>query len=79
MQRVCAGRSTSFYLEHACLWQVEDSLGRLPVDLAHDDHAQNIIVFRRIDDNGDELVVVCNFAPVTREDYRIGVPDAGEL
>ena len=64
-----------FYLAHACLWQVEDSWDGFNW-LAHDDHARNIIVFRRIDDNGDDLVVVCNFAPVTREDYRIGVPDA---
>ena len=23
-----------------------------------------------------DIVVLCNFAPVTRENYRIGVPDA---
>lgn len=64
-----------FYLEHACLWQVEDSWDGFNW-LAHDDHARNIIVFRRIDEKGKDLVVVCNFAPVAREDYRIGVPDA---
>ena len=64
-----------FYLANACLWQVEDSWDGFNW-LAHDDHARNIIVFRRIDENGGDLVVVCNFAPVTREDYRIGVPDA---
>jgi len=27
----------------------------------------------------DYLVVVCNFTPVPRENYRIGVPDRGEF
>ena len=30
-----------------------------------------------MDSKGDELIVVCNFTPVTRENYRIGVPDKG--
>lgn len=64
-----------FYLDNACLWQVEDSWDGFKW-VAHDDNAQNIVVFRRIDENGGELVVVCNFAPVVRENYVVGVPDA---
>ena len=64
-----------FYLDHAAFWQVEDSWDGFNW-LAHDDHARNIIAFRRMDENGDDIVVVCNFAPVTREKYIVGVPDA---
>ena len=64
-----------FYLENPVFWQVEDSWDGFSW-LAHDDHARNIIVFRRMDEAGNELVAVCNFAPVTRENYRVGVPDA---
>ena len=45
--------------------------------IANDDYAQSVIAFRRIDRKGDERVVVCNFNPVLRQRYRIGVPHAG--
>ncbi len=64
-----------FYLENACMWQIEDSWDGFKW-ISHDDHAQNIVSFRRIDEQGNEVVVLCNFCPVGREAYRIGVPDA---
>ncbi len=42
-----------------------------------DDRANSIIAFRRIALNGDEVICVCNFQPVPRENYRIGVPAMG--
>ncbi len=42
-----------------------------------DDRANSIIAFRRIALNGDEVICVCNFQPVPRENYRIGVPTLG--
>lgn len=41
------------------------------------DAEQSVISYRR-KDGADELVVVLNFTPVVREQYRIGVPAAGE-
>ena len=38
---------------------------------------QSIISYRRKTDN-EELIVVLNFTPVPRENYRIGVPEAGD-
>ena len=64
-----------FYQKNAALWQVDDSWEGFQW-IANDDNAQNIIVFRRIDRKGKELICLCNFAPVLREKYRIGVPDA---
>lgn len=64
-----------FYLENPCFWQIEDSWDGFSW-IAHDDNVRNIIAFRRIDEKDNELVVICNFAPVTREQYRVGVPDA---
>jgi 1,4-alpha-glucan branching enzyme len=40
------------------------------------DVEQSVISYRRKGDN-QELIVVLNFTPVVRENYRIGVPEAG--
>lgn len=45
--------------------------------ICHSDYQFSILVFRRIDTNGDEIICVCNFQPMLREDYIIGVPFAG--
>ncbi|MDT8406479.1 MAG: 1,4-alpha-glucan branching protein GlgB [Methylococcales bacterium] len=43
------------------------------------DVEQSILSYRRISqDGGEEILVILNFTPVVRHDYRIGVPKAGE-
>jgi 1,4-alpha-glucan branching enzyme len=64
-----------FYLKTPPLWQIEDSWDGYKW-IVPDDSTQNIVVFRRMDEKGATIVVVCNFSPVKRENYRLGVPDA---
>ncbi len=65
-----------FYLENPSLWENDFSWEGFSW-IAHDDYTQSIIVFRRIDRSGKETIVLCNFNPVKRERYRIGVPTYG--
>ena len=45
--------------------------------IACDDRASSVLSFLRRGRGGAPLVVVCNCTPVTRVDYRIGVPRGG--
>ncbi len=42
-----------------------------------DDSSQSVLVFRRYDNEGQSVQVICNLTPVVRENYRIGVPESG--
>jgi len=66
-----------FYLENRALWQVDFSWEGFSW-ISNDDYRQNIIAFRRVGRGGEEIIVLCNFAPVMRTGYRIGVPLEGE-
>ena len=65
-----------FYLQHPPLWQ-NDADWQGFQWIACDDHAQSVIAFRRLDARGQEVMVVCNFTPVARKKYRLGVERPG--
>jgi 1,4-alpha-glucan branching enzyme len=42
----------------------------------HDDADQSVFVWLRRDAQGREVLVACNFTPVPRHGYRVGLPEA---
>ncbi len=66
----------SFYLESPQLWQVDYSWEGFEW-ISNDDNSQSVIAFRRKDLSGNEILCICNFVPVDRTNYRIGVPVRG--
>ena len=65
-----------FYLKNSPLWQIDCSWEGFRW-ISSDDNSQSIISFLRTDKSGKQLICVCNFVPVSRQNYRIGVPKAG--
>jgi 1,4-alpha-glucan branching enzyme len=64
------------YREQPVLWENDSdaaSFRFIDADNADD----NVIAFMRSSTNGCHLICVCNFSPVVRHAYRVGVPAAG--
>ncbi len=66
------------------LYKAEPSLHQVDFDWQgfewielHDWENSVLAFLRRGKDGGDPVIVVCNFTPVVRQDYRVGVPDPG--
>ena len=64
------------YLGTPALWENDSDWGGFQW-IAPDDRDNSIISFRRLSRKGQEVLVICNFCPVLREGYRLGVPKAG--
>ena len=66
----------AFYLATPALWEIDHSWDGFKW-ISDNDRDHNIISFMRTDKKGNNLIVLINFAPVTRHGYRIGVPESG--
>ncbi len=65
-----------FYLENPALWADDISWDGYQW-IQPDDGDNSLIAFRRMAPDGSELIVACNFTPVNRESYRLGVGAPG--
>ncbi len=65
-----------FYLNHRQLWENDSDWNGFQW-LSCDDANTSVVAFRRMDRRGRELVVVCNFCPVLRDSYQLGLARAG--
>ena len=68
--------ANALYLAHPELWELDFSWEGFEWIEANDNQA-NTVAFLRKDKKGDTLVVVCNFSPVDRTGYTVGVPVPG--
>jgi len=66
------------YLKEKALWELDhEHQGFRWIEA--DDYEQSVISFIRSSENAaQQLIIVLNFTPVPRDDYRIGVPGPGE-
>ena len=64
------------YRDTPALWQVDYSWEGFQW-IVPDDSKQSVIAFLRRDAAGKMLLVVCNFNPVLRQGYQMGVPNPG--
>ena len=61
-----------FYLNNKAFWE-EDTSWQGFEWISCDDNENSVVSFVRRDRSGEEILVVCNFCPVVRKNYRIGV------
>ena len=66
------------YKDTPALWEIDYSWDGFTW-LVSDDNQNSVAAFERKDSNGDRIIAICNFTPVTRESYRIGVERKGSL
>ena len=67
----------NFYLENKALWEIDVSWDGYEWIEANDAD-NNIIAYKRKAIDGEELLVVVNFSPISREDYYLDVSTEGD-
>lgn len=65
-----------FYLQNPPLYEIDFSWEGFQW-IHHNDYTQSVLAFQRIDKSGERIIGVCNFQPMLRENYSIGVPENG--
>ncbi|MEO0527548.1 MAG: 1,4-alpha-glucan branching protein GlgB [Bacteroidota bacterium] len=68
-----------FYKEYPALYEKQFSTeGFQWID--YGDHENSVLTYiRKGHDTKNDLIIACNFTPVPRENYRIGIPKSGKL
>ena len=66
-----------FYLETNELWEVDSDWAGFKW-IVSDDNRNSVVVFKRMNAKGEEVIAVCNFQPKNHEVYSFGVPYYGE-
>jgi 1,4-alpha-glucan branching enzyme len=66
----------AFYLDTPALWEIDYSWDGFRW-ICDSDREKNMLAFIRMDKKGRAVIVLQNFSPVIRKDYRIGVPEKG--
>jgi 1,4-alpha-glucan branching enzyme len=67
-----------FYLSEPSLWQQDHQRAGFRWINADDRDAGIVSYVRYAKDPADAMIIVCNFTPIGREGYVIGVPEPGE-
>ena len=70
--------ANAFYLENKPMWDLDFSWEGFQWICA-DDNQNNCASFLRKDSKGDFILAVCNFSPVHRPGYRLGVPTGAPI
>lgn len=66
-----------FYQKETCLFEDDTSFEGFQW-IEHENSAESIIAFERINDAGEKLLCIFNFTPISRNNYPIGVDKAGK-
>lgn len=66
-----------FYKDNACLWEIDNSWDGFEWINADDNCANTISFIRKSKKPGDQLIIICNFGPIFRDKYIIGVNESG--
>ncbi len=74
--QACVADLNHFYQDTPALWQIDYSWEGFQW-IIPDDASQSVIAFLRRDAAGRMVLVVCNFNPVLRQGYCMGVPEPG--
>ncbi len=74
--QTCVAELNRFYQDTPALWQVDYTWEGFQW-IIPDDASQSVIAFLRRDAAGRMILVVCNFNPVLRQGYCMGVPEPG--
>jgi 1,4-alpha-glucan branching enzyme len=77
--RKCITDLNDLYKTHPALYEKQFSPEGFEW-INYSDHQNAVLSYiRKGNDDKDNLIVVCNFTPVVRENYRIGLPSKGKL